>query len=126
MYYHVWHKTKRRKWLLLGDVEETVRRAIADVARQHGIRLLECETMVDHVHLLVEAADAADLARMMHLLKGASARHLMTSIPEIRMDAQTDHFWQKRYGAKPIEPSALAGVRNYIRTQKKRPENYER
>ena len=42
------------------------------------------------------------------------------------MDAGITHFWQKRYGAKPVEPSALAGVRNYIRTQKKRPGKYER
>jgi len=42
------------------------------------------------------------------------------------MDAGITHFWQKRYGAKPVEPSALTGVRNYIRTQKKRLEKYER
>lgn len=82
--------------------------------------------MVDHVHLLLEAPDNAALSRAMHLMKGASARRLLGSIPEIRMDAGITHFWQKRYGAKPVEPSALAGVRNYIRTQKKRPEKYER
>jgi len=68
--------------------------------------------MVDHVHLLVEAADDTELSRAMHLLKGASARHLMESIPDIRMDAGVTHFWQKRYGAKPVQPSALASVRH--------------
>ncbi len=126
MYYHVWFKTKQRKWLLQGEVEEAVKRAIRDVAAEHDLGLVECETMVDHVHLLVEAADDAELSRTMHLLKGASARHVMESIPDIRMDAGIDHFWQKRYGAKPVEPSALAGVAHYIHTQKERPEKYAR
>ena len=97
-----------------------------ETAQRHAIRVLECETMVDHVHLLVEAVDAADLSRAMHVLKGASARYLLESIRDIRMDAGTNHFWQKRYGAKLVEPAALASVRNYIRTQKERPEKYAR
>ena len=126
MYYHVWFKTKQRKWLLLGEVGEAVKQTISDVAGRHDIRLLECETMVDHVHLLVEAADDTELSRAMHLLKGASARHLMESIPDIALDAHVGHFWQKRYGARPVDPWAVAAVRHYIRTQKKRPEKYER
>ena len=97
-----------------------------EAARRHAIKVLECETMVDHVHLLVEAENATDLSRIMHVLKGASARYLLESIPDIRMDAGTDHFWQKRYGTKPVEPGALASVRHYIRTQKERPAKYAR
>jgi len=126
MHYHVWFKTKQRKWLLQGEVEEAVKQALHDVATQHNIRLLECETMVDHVHLLLEAVDHADLSRAMHLLKGASALHLLDSIPDIRMDVGITHFWQKRYGAKTVEPGALANVRKYIRTQEERPEKYAR
>ena len=126
MYYHVWFKTRRRKWLLLGDVAGAAKDAMRETARRHAIKVLECETMVDHVHLLVEAENASDLSRIMHVLKGASARHLLESIPDIRMDGGTNHFWQKRYGAKPVEPGALASVRNYIHTQRERPEKYAR
>ncbi len=125
MYYHVWFKTKQRKWLLLGDIEGVVKQTILDVARRHDIRLLECETMVDHVHLLIEATDDAELSKAMHLLKGASAHYLMESIPDIRTDARTRHFWQKRYGTKVVQPGAITSVRHYIRTQKERPEKYE-
>ena len=126
MYYHAWFKTRRRNWLLLGDVANAAKGAMRETAQRHAIEVLECETMVDHVHLLVEAVDAADLSRAMHVLKGASARYLLESIRDIRMDAGTNHFWQKRYGAKLVEPAALASVRNYIRTQKERPEKYAR
>jgi putative transposase len=126
VYYHVWFKTRRRNWLLLGDVANAAKDAMRETAQRHAIEVLECETMVDHVHLLVEAVDAADLSRAMHVLKGASARYLLESIRDIRMDAGTNHFWQKRYGAKLVEPAAVASVRNYIRTQKERPEKYAR
>lgn len=82
--------------------------------------------MVDHVHLPVEAENAADLSRIMHVLKGASARYLLESIPDIRMNAGTSHFWQKRYGAKLVGPGALCNVRHYIRTQGERPAKYAR
>ncbi len=126
MYYHVWFATKQRKWLLQGEVEEAVKLALQDVATQHNIRLLECETMIDHVHLLLEATDGAELSRSMHLIKGASARRLLDSIPEIRMDAGISHFWQKRYGARPVAPAALETVRYYVQTQKERPDKYAR
>ena len=126
VFYHAWFKTKQQKWLLQGEVEEAVKQALRDVASRHNVRLLECETMVDHVHLLLEARDGAELSKAMHLLKGASARHLMESIPDIRMDAGIDHFWQKRYGARLVPPAALGTVRRYIQTQEERPERYER
>lgn len=82
--------------------------------------------MVDHVHLLVEAENGARLSKAVHLLKGASARRLLELVPDIRVDAGVNHFWQKRYGSKPVAARALASVANYIRTQKERPEKYER
>ena len=126
VYYHVWFKTKQRKWLLQGEVDGSVKQAIWDAAREHHIGLLECETMVDHVHLLLETSNSAELSRAMHLVKGASARRLLRSIPDIRMDAGVNHFWQKRYGAKAVPQAALANVRQYIRTQDQRLEKYER
>ncbi len=126
MFYHVWFKAKWRKWLLLGDVEQLVKTTMQEIAMQYQIPLLECETMVDHVHLLLEVKDRQQLSKAMHLLKGASARAVLQSFPELRMDAQIDHFWQKRYGAKPVEPAALAHVSHYIRTQKERSEKYAR
>jgi len=125
VYYHVWFKTRQRKWLLLGEVEDAVKRAIRDAATEHHLGLVECETMVDHVHLLLEAAGNAALSRAMHLIKGASARRLLGCIPEIRMDAGITHFWQKRYGAKIVPSAALANVRQYIGTQQQRPERYD-
>ena len=61
----------------------------------------------------------------MDLLKGASSRKVFQRFPELKLDAGVNHFWQKRYGSKVIEPRVLATVSGYIRTQKERLEKFE-
>ncbi len=96
MLYHVWFATKNRQWLLLGDVETAAKECIRQVAIEKGIRLLECETMVDHVHLLLEAAPT-ELSETIRLLKGGSAYKVFRQFPELKLDAKTNSFWQVRY-----------------------------
>src|SRR5713226_2458733 len=116
MYYHVWFSTKNRKWLLVGWFEEFVKKTLWDVAERHQIRLMECETMVDHVHMPLDVDDPSTLSRAMNLLKGASSRAVSLAAPEYKLDARTSHLWQKRYAAKVVGPEALPTVINYIRT----------
>ena len=119
-------EAKRREWLLQGDIAERALELIGTVAKEKSIRLKECATMVDYVHLLIEVEDRTDLAKAKSLLKGASSRRLLQQFPGLKLDAGVSHFWQKRYGARPVEPSALAGVAHHIRTQNRRPGKYER
>ena len=69
--YHVWFGTKRRRWLLEGEVLDVVREEIAAAAERHSICLIEHEAIVDHVHLLLDVADRAALSRAMHAIKAS-------------------------------------------------------
>ena len=124
--YHVWFATKRRKWLIQGEVVDFVREQMRDIAAAKGIRLLECEAIVDHVHMLLEVEDRAALSRAMNSLKGASSRRLGQQFPDYRQDASVGSFWQHRYASKEIVPGAVPAVSNYIRTQWDRLSGYER
>jgi putative transposase len=104
--YHVWFGTKRRKWLLQGEVTEAANKLMAQIAHEKGIKLLECQAIVDHMHLLVEVETKEDLAKAMNLLKGVSARRLFQQFPELKLDAGVANFWQHRYGSKIIPASA--------------------
>ncbi len=123
--YHVWFATKRRKWLLQGDVREAVREFMQTIAREKSIGLLECEAIVDHVHLLVSVEDKTSLAKAMNLLKGVTSRRVFQRFPELKLDAGVDAFWQHRYAAKPVPDAAAATVGQYICTQWDRPEKHE-
>ncbi|MFH1141826.1 MAG: IS200/IS605 family transposase [Chloroflexota bacterium] len=124
-YYHVWFATKRRKWLLQGDVQEYAKEALLQIAQEKGIGLLEYETVVDHVHLLLEIGPEESLGKVLNLLKGTSARKIFQQFPDLKLDAGVNHFWQKRYGAKIVEPNLLPIVSGYIRTQHERLEKFE-
>ena len=124
--YHTWFATKRRKWLLLGDVHDMVKGIIVSVAAEKRIDLIECETAVDHVHVLVRAADRTDLSRAMNYIKGLSSKRLFERLPELKLDIGMNNFWQHRYGAKVVPDAAKHSVTQYIRTQQERLGKYAR
>jgi len=124
--YHVWFATKRRKWLLQGEVGEAATEFMWTVGKDKDISLLECETIVDHVHLLVAVEDAAHLSKAVNLLKGITSRRIVERFPELKLDARVGAFWQHRYAAKLVPEAAAVAVGRYIRTQWDRLEKYER
>ena len=78
---HVWFSTKRRKWLLQGEVGELAEQAIREVATSDGIRLLECQVAIDHVHLMLELDSPEALPLAMKALKGKSAHRVFQQFP---------------------------------------------
>jgi putative transposase len=126
-YFHVWFATKSRKWLLEeGDVLDAIRELLPSIARENVIRLVEFEALVDHVHLLLELDDKAELPRAMMMLKGVSSRRVFERFPGLKVDAKTNSFWQAGYGSKIVAPGSLNATRRYIATQWDRLEKYER
>lgn len=124
--YHVWFATRKRKWLLQGDVEQAIESLLRKAAEDKGIRLLAQGTMVDHVHLLLELGQEEDLGKVMHLLKGLTARQVFQQFPELHLDAGLGHFWQRRYGHKLVPREAVKEVTAYIETQQARVDKYDR
>lgn len=121
--YHVWFATKNRKWLLEAEIDEKVKELIPQIAKEKHIAILACETMIDHVHLMLKLAPG-DLSRAMFLLKGISSRRIFQTFPELKLDAGIRVFWQARYAFKIVPANALESVKSYISTQKERPEKF--
>ena len=115
--YHVWFSTKGRQEALQGELGDDARRLLIEAAQRAGIRLLEVEVAVDHVHLLVALAEGQTLPSVMHQLKGATARSVFLKYPELKSDLRHNSFWQKGYGSRRLDPSEVPGVRRYMRTQ---------
>jgi len=124
--YHVWFATKGRKWLLVGEVGDAVKGSLVETAREKSIKLLECQPMVDHVHMLVGASSAEELSWLMKLLKGRSSYEVFRRYPDLKLDAAVISFWQRGFGACAVPETELDTVRQYIRTQDERLEKYER
>jgi REP element-mobilizing transposase RayT len=112
--------------MIQGEVLDFVREQLQAIAEEKQIKLIECEAIVDHVHMIIEASGRPELSKAMSYLKGISSRRLGLRFPDYRQDASVDAFWQHRYGWKEISPATLPTVRRYIRTQWERLSSYER
>ena len=123
--YHVWFATKRRAWLLQAEIDQAMKRFICEIAQQKRIQLLECESAVDHVHLLLRVSDGECLPKIMNLLKGGSSYRLHRAFPELKLDSGSEHFWQRGYDFALVEPGSLTARRRYVRSQKERLEKFE-
>jgi putative transposase len=123
---HVWFSTKRRAWVLQGDVERTATSAIWEAAARWRIQLLECGTAVNHMHLLLRLDGKESLPKAINLLKGASSRSIHRSYPELELDTGLNHFWQRGYGFTAVEPESLAARRQYMQTQRERLDKFEK
>ena len=124
--YHVWFATKRRASLLQADIDQTMKHSIREIARQKRIQLLECESAVDHVHLLLRLGEGQRLPEVMNLLKGGSSYRLHRAYPELKLDSGSEHFWQRGYSFAVVEPGSLTARRRYVRSQKERLDKFER
>jgi len=124
--YHVWFATKRRAWLLQDDVDQAMKRFIHEIAQEKRIQLLECESAVDHVHLLLRLGESQRLPKVMNLLKGLSSYRVHRAFPELKLDSRSEHFWQRGYDFAAVEPGSLTARRRYIRSQKERLDKFER
>ncbi len=116
--YHVWFSPRRRKPILLGDIDEAVKRHFAAIAQENKIEILECETGYDHVHLLVKPPPKMPLSEAMRLLKGASARYIFREFDGLKIDLRNDHFWQRGYGFRRVNPGAIRSTVSYIRNHR--------
>jgi putative transposase len=118
--YHVWFGTKRRKEALADhEVSEAVKASFRAIALRTDVELIEVETAVDHVHLLVALPDGRTLSAAMHDLKGAAAREVFLRFPDLKAD-MPGALWQKSFGWRQIRPEEIPVVRHYIRTQDQR------
>lgn len=90
MYYHIWFLTKYRKAPLDGKIEKFVKDILTECIERHNYRVLEVETNKDHLHMLVEAKDKAELAAMVRTLKAVSAKEILRT-PYFRL-GNAKHF----------------------------------
>jgi REP-associated tyrosine transposase len=111
--------------VLVEEIRETVLSLFKLNADKVGVRLVEIEAIEDHVHLLVELRADQTLSRVMHRIKGATAREVRSKYPELGLDMASNSFWQKSFGARPVPPNQVEVVKHYIRTQVERPLRHE-
>ncbi len=115
---HVVRCPKYRRKVLTGDIERRLKGLIREVIEKKRARLIEMETMPDHVRLLVEVDPRFGIHRLVRAVKGHTSRLLRQEFPSLR--SRLPALWTNSYFVATVGGATLEGVRQYIAEQKNR------
>jgi len=117
MLYHYTFRTYKGKALLDDkELRDFLKGAFHEVATEKGFKVVECEILCDHVHVLIEQGYALSTSLVMKFLKGVSSRRLFQKYPTNRYDIRK--LWGRSFHARKIVAEEKDGIASYIKGQR--------
>lgn len=112
---HVIWCPKYRRRVLGGAGERRLEQIIDEVVCEFGGRVIEVETMPDHVALLVELPPRVAVSQFVQILKGRFSRRLRQELPYL---ARMRCLWSPSWFVCTVGGAPLDVVRCYVENQK--------
>lgn len=116
-YHLVWYVKYRHK-VLVDNIEGRLKELLHQIAEDNGFTIVEMESDLDHIHLLVDCTPQHSIPTMMKALKGVSARLLFKEFPELKRKLWGGHLWNPSYFVATVSEQTEAQIRAYIQKQK--------
>ena len=117
-YHFVW-STKYRKNVIIGEVENYLKKSFREIEKKHDFEIKEMEVMPDHCHLFVSCHPKHAPSNIVKILKGTSARKLFMEFPQIKKTLWGGHLWNPSYYIGTVGNMSKEVVLKYIQNQKK-------
>ena len=96
--YHIILVTKKRKKLLTGELDACIKSECLRIIHHFDGLVIEMESDLDHIHLLVELPPKYSIAEVINVLKGVSSRIVRRDyLPEIQKVLGGEAFWSPSY-----------------------------
>jgi putative transposase len=113
--YHLVWLPKRRKKILVGDVEKRLRTIIWEVCEEKDWKIIAIEIMPDHVHLFVNVLPDIAAHQVANAIKGRSSRLLRQEFPHL---LKLPSLWTSSYFASTADNVSSETVKQYIEEQR--------
>ena len=113
--YHLVWLPKRRKKVLVGEVESRCRQIIWEVCQENEWKIIALEIMPDHVHLFVNVPPDVAAHKVANAIKGRSSRYLRQEFPHLM---KLPSLWTHSYFVSTAGNVSSETVRQYIEEQK--------
>lgn len=119
--YHIVWCVKYRHKILNGKLESRLIELLKQIATDNNFTVLEINSDLDHIHLLIECSPQHYIPDIMKALKGVSARLLMKEYgDELRKKLWGGHLWNPSYFVATVSENTEEQIRNYIKSQKEK------
>lgn len=115
--YHIVWCVKYRKNLIKGDVERRLKEIMVEQSISHGFHIVEMETDLDHIHMLIECSPQHYIPNIIKALKGNSARFLFKEFPMLKNSLWGGHLWNPSYFVCTVSDRTEEQIKKYIQDQ---------
>ena len=96
--YHIVWCVKYRRKIITSTVEKSLLSIINKIADDNNFKIIEINTDMDHIHLLIDCSPQHYIPNVMKALKGVSARLLMKQYGDsLRHQLYAGHLWNPSY-----------------------------
>jgi putative transposase len=119
-YHLVWCVKYRRK-IITEQVDKSLKEILTKISLDNGFTIIEMNTDLDHIHLLIDCTPQQYIPNIIKALKGASARLLILKYGDtLKNKLYGGHLWNPSYFIATVSENTEEQIRNYIKKQKER------
>ena len=116
--FHIVWCVKYRYKIIKGKIKEDFINIITNICKNNGYEILEINTDLDHVHLLLGLSPQDSIPIVMKTLKGVSARLLnQLHRSELSKVLYAGHIWSPSYYIATTSDNVMENIKNYIKNQ---------
>ena len=115
-YYHVIFTPKYRRKVLTDEIQSRLKELVLEKQKDLKFKVVEMETMDDHVHLLLSCNPKVGIYRCVCGIKGYTSNKLREEFPKLRSQLPT--LWTRSKFISSVGCVSLETVQKYIENQK--------
>ena len=116
--YHLVFAPKYRRKVFFGQKRREIGAILRQLCEWKGIRIIEAEVCVDHIHMLLEIPPKLSVASFVGFLKGKSSLLIYQKYANMKFKYRNREFWCRGYYVDTVGKNTEK-IKEYIANQLK-------
>ena len=114
--YHIVFAPKYRRKIIFGKIRQDIGQMLRKLCDYKGVEIIEAESGVDHIHMLLSIPPKYSVAQIMGYLKGKSSLMIFEKYANLKYKYGNRHFWCRGYYVSTVGANKKA-IQEYIKNQ---------
>ena len=114
--YHIVFAPKYRRKEIYGQLRRDIGEILRKLCEQKGVEIIEAETCIDHIHMLVIIPPYQSVAQFMGFLKGKSTLMIFDRHAHLKYKYGSRSFWCRGYYVDTVGRNKKV-IADYIKSQ---------
>ena len=114
--YHIVFTPKYRRRVIYGKLRADIGKILRMLCQRKEIEIIEAESCIDHIHMLVKIPPKYSVAQIMGYLKGKSSLIIFDRHANLKYKYGNRHFWCRGYYVDTVGKNSKR-IEEYVRNQ---------